>query len=74
MRWRSIYIIYTYLIPLWRRRSLGSIYTHIYTAAPEKCLYTLLWRRRSIYILRNPLPYKGETKEITNIALNGLFE
>ena len=56
----SIYIE----ILLRRRRSLGSIWKHLSGAgevfihtfpAPEKCLYTLIWRRRSrrsIYIHR----------------------
>src|SRR6218665_3695009 len=61
---KKYFYIYTctYLIPLQRRRSLGSIKKHlsgagelvIYTfPAPEKYLYTLIWRgksRRSIYI------------------------
>src|SRR6218665_1252872 len=58
------FYIYTYLIPLRRRRSLGSILKtfsapdkYLYTLfRRRKCLYTLIWRRRgrrSIYIHRH---------------------
>jgi len=42
------FYIYTYLIPLWHRRSLESIC--ISFPAPKKYLYTLLRCRRSVYI------------------------
>ena len=60
-----LFYIYTYQIPLRRRRSLRSIYIHhsgagevfLHTSpGPERYLYTVLWRRRSRRSIYNLTP------------------
>src|SRR6218665_3828759 len=56
-------MLYTYLIPLQGRRSLGRVFKNTFPA-PEKCLYTLFRRRRSAYIHLSGAGEAGEAGEI----------